>query len=140
MVPKGKLIVIGGAVDKGSFTEQNYEKEIEKNFNFFEQGILKRILTESNLNIESRIEVITTASLIPEEVGNEYVKAFYYLDALNIGVLGIKTRAEANSDEVNERLEKADIVMFTGGDQLRLTSILGGTAFHKLLLKKYYNE
>ena len=27
--------------------------------------------------------------------------------------------------------------MFTGGDQLRLTSILGGTEFHKLLIKKY---
>jgi cyanophycinase len=34
-------------------------------------------------------------------------------------------------------LSDADVVMFTGGDQLRLTSILGGTEFHKLLLKKY---
>jgi cyanophycinase len=46
MTPKGKLIVIGGAVDKGSFTEKNYEKEIEKNFNFFEQGILARQMTQ----------------------------------------------------------------------------------------------
>ena len=39
-----------------------------------------------------------------------------------------------------ERLKAADVVMFTGGDQLRLTSILGGTPFHDILLDKYHNE
>lgn len=140
MAPKGKLIVIGGAVDKGSFTEKNYEKDIEKNFNFFERGILKRVITESSNKIDSRIEVITTASQAPEEVGNEYVKAFSYLGAKNVGVLGITTREEANSPEIISRIEKADILMFTGGDQLRLTSVLGGTAFHRTLLSKYNNE
>jgi cyanophycinase len=38
------------------------------------------------------------------------------------------------------RLKAADIVIFTGGDQLRLTSILGGTAFQDILLDKYQNE
>jgi len=140
MTPKGKLIVIGGAVDKGSFTEKNYEAEIEKNFNFFERGILKRVITESEHKGDSRIEVVTTASQVPEEVGNEYVKAFSYLGVTNVGVLGIKTREEANSDEISVRLKQANIVMFTGGDQLRLTSILGGTTAHKILLKKYETE
>ena len=40
----GKLIIIGGAVDKGSFTEKEFDQNIEKNLNFFEEGILKRIL------------------------------------------------------------------------------------------------
>jgi cyanophycinase len=137
MAPRGKLIVIGGAVDKGSFTEKNYEKDIEKNFNFFERGILKRVLTESVHKIDSRIEVITTASQVPEEVGNEYLKAFSYLGAKNVGVLGIKTREDANAPEIISRIEKAGIIMFTGGDQLRLTSVLGGTAFHRALLSRY---
>jgi cyanophycinase len=137
MAPKGKLIVIGGAVDKGSFTEKNYEKDIEKNFNFFERGILKRVLTESVHKTDSRIEVITTASQVPEDVGNEYLKAFTYLGAKNVGVMGIKTREEANAPEFISRIEKADIIMFTGGDQLRLTSVLGGTAFHRVLLSRY---
>lgn len=140
MTPKGKLIVIGGAVDKGSFTEKNYEKEIEKNLNFFEKGILKRIITESKHKKESRIEVITTASQIPVDVGNEYVKAFSYLEATNVGVLGITSREDANAVETTARLEAADIIMFTGGDQLRLTTILGGTSFHKILQRKYFNE
>lgn len=137
MKPTGKLIIIGGAVDTGSFTEKNYKENIESNLNFFEKGILKRILIES-ANLEaSRIEVITTASQIPEAVGEEYVKAFSYLGANNVGVMNITMRDEANDEVFVKRLNDADVVMFTGGDQLRLTSILGGTEFHKLLLKKY---
>ena len=137
MRPNGKLIIIGGAVDTGSFTEKNYEKEIEKNLNFFEKGILKRILLESAKQENSKIEVITTASQIPNVVGDEYVKAFSYLGAYNTGVMNIISREEGNSEEYVQRLEQADVVMFTGGDQLRLTSILGGTEFHRLLIKKY---
>lgn len=137
MKPTGKLIIIGGAVDTGSFTEKNYQENIESNLNFFEKGILKRILVESANLENSRIEVITTASQIPEAVGDEYVKAFSYLGANNVGVMNITMRDEANSEEIVQRLHAADVVMFTGGDQLRLTSILGGTEFHKLLLKKY---
>ena len=37
---KGKLIIIGGAVDKGSFTEKEFDKDVAKNINFFEKGIL----------------------------------------------------------------------------------------------------
>src|SRR5687767_11212610 len=140
MIPKGKLIVIGGAVDRGSFTEEQNEKDEQKHFNFFERGILRRVVTESLANSKSRIEVITTASQVPDEVGREYEKAFHTLGATNLGILGIKTREEANGKEANDRLAKADIVMFTGGDQLRITSIMGGTAFHRNLLSKYQNE
>lgn len=137
---KGKLIIIGGAVDKGSFTEVNYDKNAANNLNFFEKGILKRILNESRFGDESRIEVITTASSIPHEVGAEYIKAFNYLGANNVDVLYIQNREEALRDEVVERVRKADVVMFTGGDQLRLTSMLGGTELHEILLDKYRNE
>src|SRR5436190_11882297 len=125
MIPKGKLIVVGGAVDRGSFTEEQNEKDEQKNFNFFERGILRRIVTESVSGNKSRIEVITTASQVPDEVGREYEKAFYHLGATDLGILGLRTREEANGKEANDRLAKADIVMFTGGDQLRITSIIG---------------
>ena len=45
-----------------------------------------------------------------------------------------------NDETILKRVEEADVVMFTGGDQLRLTSILGGTRFHKILLEKYKTE
>jgi cyanophycinase len=137
---RGKLIIIGGAVDKGSFTETDLDKSAAKNLNFFETGILKRIISESKHKEQSRIEVITTASKIPKEIGPEYVKALSYLGAFNVDVLNIERREQAMDADVVERLRVADVVMFTGGDQLRLTSILGGTPFHDLLLDKYKNE
>jgi cyanophycinase len=137
---RGKLIIIGGAVDKGSFTETDLDKNAAKNLNFFEAGILKRIIEESKHKEQSRVEVITTASKIPREIGPEYVKAFAYLGANNVDVLHIEKREQAVDVEVLARLKAADVVMFTGGDQLRLTSILGGTAFHDILLEKYHNE
>ncbi|WP_333694492.1 cyanophycinase [Flavobacterium sp.] len=140
MKSKGKLIIIGGAVDKGSFTESSFDQDVSKNMNFFETGILKRIIDESKYKEKSRIEVITTASKIPREVGPEYAKAFQYLNASNVDVLYIERREQAGEDAVLERLKAADIVMFTGGDQLRLSSILGGTKFHDILLEKYRNE
>lgn len=137
---QGKLIIIGGAVDKGSFTETDLDKNAAKNLNFFEAGILKRIIDESKYKTASRIEVVTTASKIPKEIGPEYVKALHYLGADNVDVLNIERREQASEPEVIDRLKAADVVMFTGGDQLRLTSILGGTLFHDILLDKYHNE
>lgn len=136
----GKLIIIGGGVDKGSFTETDFDKSTAKNLNFFETGILKRIIDASKLKEQSRIEVVTTASKIPKEIGPEYVKALSYLDANNVDILDIVRREQASDPEILERLKAADVVMFTGGDQLRLTSILGGTPFHDILLDKYRNE
>lgn len=136
----GKLIIIGGAVDKGSFTEVSYDENVASNMNFFERGIMKRIIDESKHRNKSRLEVVTTASKIPLEVGAEYIKAFNYLGAEDVDVMHIQRRDQARSPEILERLKNADIVMFTGGDQLRLTSILGGTRFQDILLDKYHNE
>ncbi len=137
---QGKLVIIGGAVDKGSFTETDLDKNASNNLNFFEKGILKRIIDESKHKKDSRIEVITTASKIPKEIGPEYVKALNFLGAENVDVLYIERREQAIDPQVLARLKAADVVMFTGGDQLRLTSILGGTPFDDMLIQKYRNE
>ncbi|NMH28181.1 cyanophycinase [Flavobacterium silvaticum] len=137
---RGKLIIIGGAVDKGSFSETDLDQNAANNINFFETGILKRIISESRLKEKSRIEIITTASKIPKIIGPEYVKALAYLNATNVDVLYLDKREMASDPETIKRIKAADVVMFTGGDQLRLTSILGGTAMHDLLLEKYQNE
>lgn len=137
MKPEGKLMIIGGAVNKGSFTETDYDQHIEKNLNFFERGILRKIINESKNKNDSSIEIITTASQIPQIVGPEYKKAFEFLGAKNVNILNIETREQANSDAIVARANQADVVLFTGGDQLRLTSILGGTRFHEAILLKY---
>jgi cyanophycinase len=140
MMPKGKLIIIGGALDKGSFTENTFADQVEENLNFFEKGILKRIIDESKHRKNSRIEIVPTASKVPDIVGVEYARAFGYLGAENVGVLNIENREEALSLAALDRIAAADVIFFTGGDQLRLTSIFGGTLIHDLLLKKYLEE
>jgi cyanophycinase len=107
----------------------SFDQNVANNLNFFETGIMKRIIRESKNGAQSRIEIITTASVIPREVGPEYIKAFEYLNAKNVGVLYIEKREQAHDPEVLQRLREADVVMFTGGDQLRLTSILAEPSF-----------
>jgi cyanophycinase len=137
MIPKGILISIGGNVDKGTQDEPEFNK-INK-LNFFEEGILNRILLEMK-GPDSHVEVITTASEIPEEVGNNYVEAFNRLGCNNVGLLHIRTREDASNAEYLERLKSCDGVMFTGGNQYRLSSIFGGTQFLSILRQRYQNE
>jgi len=140
IVPKGKLIIIGGAVDMGSnVTLQEHILQPDY-IKFFEQGILRRIINESAKHEGSQIEVITTASQIPELVGEEYIKAFGQLNVTNVNVLHIKSREDAGNKEYLDRIRKADVVMFSGGDQLRLTAIFGGTEFLQILKQRYQKE
>jgi len=135
--PKGILISIGGDVDKGTADEPNYRKA--NVLSFFDDGILKRMLSEMK-GKDSRVEVITTASEIPEEVGNNYIEAFRRLGCENVGVIHIKKREDVQITEYSDRIKECDGVMFTGGNQLRLSMILGGTDFLKIILDRYKNE
>jgi len=137
MIPKGKLISIGGAEDKGTEAEPDFIQK--NNLNFFELGILKRVVEEIG-GSDSHIEVITTASSIPEEVGENYKKAFGKIGCNNIGIIHIKYRDEADKPEYLERIRNCDGVMFSGGNQLRLTTILGGTDLINIIHDRYENE
>ena len=134
---KGKLIAIGGAEDKGTDLETG--KFQRNNLNFFELGILSRIVEEAGGPL-SRIEVITTASMIPYEVGDNYLNAFGKIGCTNIGVLHIRNRADTANAEYLERISTCNIVMFSGGNQLRLSSTFGGTAFLEKILERYQEE
>jgi len=134
---KGKLIAIGGAEDKG--TEIQKLLSVHHNLNFFELGILRRIVDEAG-GIVARIEVITTASMTPLEVGNNYLEAFGRIGCTNIGVMHIRTREDVQNDEYIDRIKNCDAVMFTGGNQMRLTSMFGGTRLLRIIQHRYRNE
>lgn len=138
--PKGKLVIIGGAVDLGTNISSQEHIIQPDHLKFFDRGILKRIITESAHHEGSVVEVITTASQIPELVGAEYVKAFGQLNVPKVGTIHIKSREEATHKSYLDRIRKADVVVFTGGDQLRLSSIFGGTEFLQILKNRYQNQ
>src|SRR5687768_3351959 len=136
-VPKGKLIAIGGAEDKGTDLETG--EVYRNNLNFFELGILRRVVEEAG-GPSSRIEVITTASTIPYEVGENYLNAFGKIGCTNVGVMHIRNRQDTADDEYIERIRHCDAVMFTGGNQLRLSVTDGGTEFLNILKTRYHEE
>ncbi len=135
--PKGKLIAIGGSEDKGTDLEKG---EIHRNnLNFFELGILRRVVEEAGGPL-SRIEVITTASMVPNEVGNNYLNAFGKIGCTNIGLMHIRNRQDTSNKEYIDRVQNCDAVMFSGGNQLRLSVTDGGTEFLTILKKRYKEE
>lgn len=135
--PKGKIIAVGGAEDKGTDLETG---EIHRNnHNFFELGILRRVVEEAG-GTSARIEVITTASTIPFEVGDNYMNAFGKIGCTNVDVMHIRNRQDAMDRQYIDRLMQADAVMFSGGNQMRLSVTDGGTEFLAIMKKRYQEE
>ncbi len=103
------LICIGGAEDKeGDLT------------------VLKAVLSKAK-GAQSRVCVITTATGYPEETKETYIKVFEKL-GIACEVMHIDTPAAANDSATVKKIENADVIFFSGGDQSRLTAALDGTA------------
>jgi cyanophycinase len=136
-IPKGKLIAIGGAEDKGSDLEKG--AIFRNNLNFFELGILRRIVAEAG-GSDANIEVVTTASTIPYEVGENYLDAFGKIGCTNVHIIHVRNREDAQKLEYIERIQQCNCVMFSGGNQLRLTTIFGGTRFLDIIQERYRTE
>ena len=130
---KGTLIPIGGNEDKG------YSKDSRFRLDFVSDGILYRVVNESG-GKDARILIITTASSIPAEVGQNYMAAFELLGCTNVQHIFISSKEEADLPENIQRLKEADCVMFSGGNQSKITLSIRKTAFHKLLKFRYKNE
>lgn len=137
MTPKGKLIAIGGNEDKGKEPEGGHNAKVFGG-KFIEESILKRVVDEIG-GTGKRVAVITSASSVPEEVGANYIEAFGRLGVKDIDILDIRERNQVKMDMI-KRLSKADGVMMSGGNQLRLTTIFGGTAFLQLMKRRYEEE
>jgi cyanophycinase len=112
---QGRLIAIGGNEDKVD-----------------ELLVLNRVIEEVG-KTDFKVAVITTASQEPEKRGKDYEQVFTTLGAAKIEILHIKTRAQANDVKLAKKLEKADLIFLAGGDQLRLTTIVGGSAVLRTL-------
>lgn len=106
---KGALVAIGGAEDKTSRAE-----------------ILRRVLELSGQEAPV-VGVITTASSIPEDVYAAYQAVFTEIGATAVQDIRIRDRTDAEADAFVEMIQKSDILYISGGDQMRLTNILGAS-------------
>ncbi|MDZ7755803.1 cyanophycinase [Rhodohalobacter sp.] len=132
--PKGTLIAIGGN-EKKNF--KNLDEEFQSDFG---EGVILYDLSMLAGGPESRIEVITSASSIPEEVGNKYLDTFKKLGVENVGILDIRDRKMANSAETLRVIEDSDAVLFSGGDQSKISELIRGTRTYELLNDRYIND
>ena len=133
MKPKGILIPIGGNEDKG--VEENEQYTLE----YIEEGILSRVVKEAG-GTDAEILIIPTASSIPEEVGKNYLQAFGKLGCTNLFVMDIREREDSDTSDFLSRMKTAACVMFSGGNQSKITRKIGGTELHKIMLQRYQEE
>ncbi|WP_435412864.1 cyanophycinase [Psychroserpens mesophilus] len=130
---KGTLIPIGGNEDKGIDANEMYTLE------FIDEGILFHVVKEAG-GPDAHIVVIPTASSIPKEVGENYLTAFTTLGCKNVEVLDIRSKKDSEKQHAIDLIKNADCVMFSGGDQSKITNKIGGSTIHKILLDRYQNE
>jgi cyanophycinase len=118
IVPKGGtrgwIIPIGGAENKEN-----------------DRHILERFVHVSG-GAAADIVVIPTASRM-HETGPRYEQLFMQIGAARVTVMDFDTRRDCHESGRLERIEKASGIFFTGGNQLRVTTLLGGTPVAKLI-------
>lgn len=131
--PKGVLIPIGGNEDKGIGDNEMYTLE------FIGEGILSHVVREAG-GVEAEIIIIPTASSIPDEVITAYLDAFKLLGCNNVFPMDIRERSQSDDPLFLDKMQSASAVLFSGGDQSKITSRIGGTRLHEIMLERYQNE
>ncbi|MBP6750544.1 MAG: cyanophycinase [Xanthomonadaceae bacterium] len=111
---RGWIIPIGGAEEKEN-----------------DRAILARFV-ELCGGKNADIVVIPTASKL-RSTGPRYVEIFRELGVADVDVMDFDTRRDADEPGRVARIERASGVFFTGGNQLRLTTFIGGTAVAKTI-------
>lgn len=118
---QGPVMAIGGAEDK-----------------FRDRVILTRF-AELAGGQDARIAVIPTASSI-ESAGERYKAIFLGMGVDHVDIAVVGDRPDANSDSVAGMIEDATGIFMTGGNQMRLAAILGGTRVMKKILERNRNS
>jgi cyanophycinase len=117
--PKGTLLIIGGHEDKED-----------------EKIILRRLGHQVG---SGRLVVATLATESPKDVFREYETAFRGLGVQHVYHFDVEERPDAESPRVMGILEETTAVFFTGGDQLKITSLIGDTPAYSRILEIFVN-
>lgn len=114
----GKLIALGGGDDDG----------------------LLELIKDEVCDRQAHIEVISTASTEPEEVGKAYLQGFCDIGCSNGKYMHVDEGHPADHPAYLQRMREADVVFFTGGDQLRLRQFLLGSQLLTIMRERYRRE
>src|SRR5690606_8884432 len=84
---------------------------------------------------QGRIAILPTASSDPD-TGRDYEKLFLKMGAREAKAVAIERRSDADDQDYLDIVERADGVFLTGGNQLKLSTTLGGTPVAKLIRRR----
>ena len=96
--------------------------------------ILSRVLEVAG-GERANVVIVPTASRLPD-TGDRYAEVFRGLGAAEADVLPLYCRADGNDPGLIDRLCQASCVFLTGGNQLRLSTILGGTEIARTIRRR----
>ena len=116
---QGKLLIIGGAEDKDGDCK-----------------ILREFLRCAG-GTKARIVVMTAATSLPGEVGDNYIRVFERLGAEDVRVVDTQKSEDANNPDYLESIEQATGIFFTGGEQARIITCLKDTKLDAAMHKRY---
>jgi cyanophycinase len=115
----GHLLIIGGAEDK-----------------LRQRQILSRFVSLAG-GSEARVAVISTASSLGDEATHLYQSLFHQMGIPDVRGLRPLSRDEANDPTVCAVLDDVTGIFMTGGNQLRLSSVIGGTALGRAIVERH---
>jgi cyanophycinase len=133
-IPRGILLIIGGAEHK----DDHHMPDMQKKENDFEPyDILKQLLPAGR---KKQIVFITVGSQLSKQSLAMYRKALRKLGFNGISFLVISNKEEAKEESYLELVENAEVVFFSGGDQFKASTILGGTPIVEIVIRRYYED
>jgi cyanophycinase len=118
-VAEGSVIIIGGAEDKVR-----------------DRVILNRFASLAG-GRDATVAVISTASSLGAEAGERYRQVFGDLGIERVRPLHAITRSQANDEGAARVVKDATGIFLTGGNQLRLSSTIGGTRLADAILERF---
>jgi cyanophycinase len=124
---KGILIPIGGSEIKGSKID-------------IDNSILSQVIKNSKYGTDSSIIIIPTASSYQDEVNSDYRTTFELIGCKNIETLFISSKEQVDTLDNLDLVKKSNIVMFSGGDQSKISECFLNTKLLELIINKFNSE
>ncbi|MFQ4138939.1 cyanophycinase [Nodosilinea sp. PGN35] len=115
----GALVIIGGAEDKeGDCT------------------VLREFVRAAG-GVKARIAVMTAATSLPGEVGDEYIRVFERIGAESVEIVNTDRREDSEREDALRKVSEATGIFFTGGDQSRIVDFIKDTPLDELIHQRH---
>lgn len=116
---RGTLVIIGGAEDREG------------------DCIVLREFVRAAGGVKAHIAVMTAATSLPKEVGEDYIHVFERLGAESVDVVDTRDRNDSKREDLLNIIEQATGIFFTGGDQSKIVDFIKDTPLDAAIHKRH---